>query len=151
MVQEHEQAKAVIPAEESLVAFMVKRFNADIPTDEPKLNLDDDMDETEMVDTSCNMVYVLPAKYALPVAAQEYVEADAIGEQQLQITSAATTQVKEAVFLETEDVNSKGFFMSFTRPTPAMVQHMRPLYITAEINGTKVWGAMFGPKMSILA
>ncbi|XP_061999025.1 uncharacterized protein LOC133716331 [Rosa rugosa] len=73
-LQEQKQCEVKGLTEESLVDRLAKQFNTDIPFGEPKLNLEDDIDETELADTSCNMVYVLPARYALPIAAQECVE-----------------------------------------------------------------------------
>ncbi|XP_062021128.1 uncharacterized protein LOC133737620 [Rosa rugosa] len=95
-MQEHEQCEIKGLTEESLVDRLAKQFNTDIPVNELKLDLAEGMDETVMTDTSCNMVYVLPARYALPVAAQDCVEAEGSSAQPVQITSAVTAPVEEA-------------------------------------------------------
>lgn len=88
---------------------------------------------------SCNMVYVLPTKYAKPDNAQacQAVETEGVEDKVLTPTPANPQAVEQEEVLDAEE-EGLGQFMSFKKPTPSMVTHMRPLYITADMQGTKV-------------
>nr|XP_011470555.1 PREDICTED: uncharacterized protein LOC105353254 [Fragaria vesca subsp. vesca] len=79
-------------------------------------------------------VFILPAKYALPEPKQ-FCTANELEKPEGEQTIPTIEQEAEKV-----EINSdlKKLFMMFSKPTMAMSMHFRPLYVTARLNGQNV-------------
>ncbi|KAL6214013.1 hypothetical protein ACLB2K_013451 [Fragaria x ananassa] len=153
-VKEHvPEAKNDNTTDTSLVTAVVQTFTeidatlvVQIVANEPKLAMDEDVstDEKEgVVRMHCNMVYVISSKYALPKSravcsvtkTQEAV--NEVASEMEKVTIDSTTGSSEGGPLEITDA-IREWYMMFLRPSPAMMEHLRPLYVTVDIDGTKV-------------
>ncbi|KAL6225627.1 hypothetical protein ACLB2K_004476 [Fragaria x ananassa] len=89
------------------------------------------------------MVYVISSKYALPKSravcyvteTQEAV--DEVASELEKATIDLTACPSASVPPEITDAMPE-WYMMFLRPSPTMMEHLRPLYITADIDGTKI-------------
>ncbi|KAL6209266.1 hypothetical protein ACLB2K_020208 [Fragaria x ananassa] len=137
----------------SLVTAMVQTFAeidatlvVQIAASEPKLAMDKDVSTNEEEGDArvhCNMVYVISSKYALPklravcsvTKTQEVVNEVASEMEKVTIDSIAGSS--EGVPLGITDA-MREWHMMFLRPSPSMMEHLRPIYVTADMYGTKV-------------
>jgi hypothetical protein len=121
---------------------MLADSEQDIPLDEPGLDLEaeDDLDEEGNLDTTdepsseCSMVYVLPAKYALPDPANSCRAVDVEGVD----ASEIIPKEEEPITPVEMDSALKKLFMMFSKPNLAMSMHLRPLYTTVTVEGKEI-------------
>lgn len=124
---------------------MLADSEQDIPLDEPGLDLEteedleeesslQELDAIDVKDPKCDMVYVLPAKYALPDPAIscQAVDVEGVDESEL------TPKEEEPITPVEIDSALKKLFMMFSKPNLAMSMHLRPLYATVAVEGKEI-------------
>ena len=119
---------------------MIDDESNDVPENEPGLDLEleDDADEGGSVDgldrddsntVECDMVYVLSAKFALPISADACQALEVEGDDESQLVA----KEEETTFQIEVDSALKKLFMMFSKPNLAMSMHLRPLYATVAV------------------
>ncbi|KAL6175170.1 hypothetical protein ACLB2K_051813 [Fragaria x ananassa] len=108
--------------------------------------MDEDVstDEEEgKVPMHCNMVYVLSSKYALPksrVVCSVTETQETVNEVTLELEKISGDSIAGSLGSGPPKITDaiREWCMTFLSPSPAMMEHLCPLYVMTDIDGTKV-------------